>query len=131
MTNFQVSLLCLIATLVIYFANKRLYRRFHTLPLMPQGDQSPVAMQKQVAEFTVRVKDSRGITFGTDENGPLDPIKARQYETWDEATELFTGDIGNVKMPPQWDGRIGVALVQDNPLPMNILGVFADVSVGG
>lgn len=35
MTNFQVSLLCLIATLVIYFANKRLYRRFHKLPLMP------------------------------------------------------------------------------------------------
>ena len=35
MTNFQISVLCLIATLVIYFANKRLYRRFHALPLMP------------------------------------------------------------------------------------------------
>lgn len=35
MTNFQISLLCLIATVVIYFANKRLYRRFRALPLMP------------------------------------------------------------------------------------------------
>ena len=35
MTNFQISVLCLIATLAIYFANKRLYRRFHALPLMP------------------------------------------------------------------------------------------------
>ena len=35
MTNFQISVLCLIATVVIYFANKRLYRRFRTLPLMP------------------------------------------------------------------------------------------------
>ena len=35
MTNFQISVLCLIATLGIYFANKRLYRRFHALPLMP------------------------------------------------------------------------------------------------
>ena len=35
MTNFQVSVLCLVVTLVIYFANKRLYRRFRKLPLMP------------------------------------------------------------------------------------------------
>lgn len=28
-------MLCLIATVVIYFANKRLYRRFRALPLMP------------------------------------------------------------------------------------------------
>lgn len=35
MTNFQISVLCLIATVAIYFANKRLYRRFRALPLMP------------------------------------------------------------------------------------------------
>ena len=35
MTNFQISVLCLIVTVAIYFANKRLYRRFRTLPLMP------------------------------------------------------------------------------------------------
>ena len=35
MSNFQLSLLCLVITLGIYFANKRLYRRFRKLPLMP------------------------------------------------------------------------------------------------
>ncbi len=35
MSDFQLSVLCLVVTLVLYFANKRLYRRFHTLPLMP------------------------------------------------------------------------------------------------
>ena len=35
MTNLQLSVLCLAITLVIYFANKRLYRRFRKLPLMP------------------------------------------------------------------------------------------------
>jgi len=35
MTDFQMGLLCLAVTLLIYFANKRLYRRFRTLPLMP------------------------------------------------------------------------------------------------
>lgn len=35
MTNFQLSLLCLAVTLIFYFANKRLYRRFRKLPLMP------------------------------------------------------------------------------------------------
>ncbi|MEX3022412.1 LrgB family protein [Kluyvera sp. STS39-E] len=35
MTNFQLSVACLVVTLVLYFANKRLYRRFRKLPLMP------------------------------------------------------------------------------------------------
>ena len=35
MSDFQMGLLCLAVTLLIYFANKRLYRRFRTLPLMP------------------------------------------------------------------------------------------------
>ncbi len=35
MSDFELSLLCLAMTLIIYFLNKRLYRRFHTLPLMP------------------------------------------------------------------------------------------------
>lgn len=35
MSDFQLSILCLVVTLALYFANKRLYRRFHRLPLMP------------------------------------------------------------------------------------------------
>jgi len=35
MSDFQLSVLCLVVTLARYFANKRLYRRFHRLPLMP------------------------------------------------------------------------------------------------
>ena len=35
MNNLTISLLCLIATLLVYFLNKRLYRRWHKLLLMP------------------------------------------------------------------------------------------------
>lgn len=35
MNNLLLSLVCLAMTLGLYYANKRLYRRFHTLPLMP------------------------------------------------------------------------------------------------
>ncbi|VED54917.1 protein YxaC [Raoultella terrigena] len=35
MSDLHLSILCLIVTLVLYFANKRLYSRFHKLPLMP------------------------------------------------------------------------------------------------
>lgn len=35
MNNPMVSILCLIATLLVYFLNKRLYRRWHKLLLMP------------------------------------------------------------------------------------------------
>lgn len=35
MSDSLVSILCLVMTVALYFANKRLYRRFHRLPLMP------------------------------------------------------------------------------------------------
>ncbi|MEI2265869.1 LrgB family protein [Erwinia sp. CGal63] len=35
MSNLSVSLFCLLATLLVYFLNKRLYRRWHRLLLMP------------------------------------------------------------------------------------------------
>ncbi len=35
MNDVMLSVLCLVATLGLYYANKRLYRRFHKLPLMP------------------------------------------------------------------------------------------------
>ncbi|MBJ3815785.1 LrgB family protein [Shimwellia pseudoproteus] len=35
MTNFIISVLCMVITLLLYFTNKRLYRRFRKLPLMP------------------------------------------------------------------------------------------------
>ena len=35
MNSFQLSVLCLAITLGLYYANKRLYRRFRKLPLMP------------------------------------------------------------------------------------------------
>lgn len=35
MSDFTLSVLCLIATLCVYFLNKRLYRRWHKLLLMP------------------------------------------------------------------------------------------------
>ena len=35
MSDSLISILCLVMTVALYFANKRLYRRFHRLPLMP------------------------------------------------------------------------------------------------
>ncbi|KEA54330.1 MULTISPECIES: LrgB family protein [Mangrovibacter] len=35
MNDIAFSLLCLVATVVLYMANKRLYRKWHKLPLMP------------------------------------------------------------------------------------------------
>jgi predicted murein hydrolase (TIGR00659 family) len=34
-SSFQISVLCLAMTVILYCANKKLYRRFHKLPLMP------------------------------------------------------------------------------------------------
>lgn len=35
MTKTALSLICLLITIALYYANKKLYRRFHSLPFMP------------------------------------------------------------------------------------------------
>lgn len=109
------------------------YRSYiHTLPPVVQANGSLIGTKQQVAEILVRVQNTRGLKYGTDPNDPttLFETKERAGEAYDVATSTFTGDIQE-KMPPEWSTQVGVALVQDYPLPMQILGVFPQLNVGG
>ncbi|WP_052699118.1 hypothetical protein [Hyphomicrobium sp. 99] len=89
--------------------------------------------QKSVSEVTLRVEKTRGIFVGPydgDRNSEhLVEYKQRSTEAWDEAIALYTGDI---KITPPWDwndnGRVFVK--QFDPLPMTILAIMPDVTVG-
>lgn len=109
------------------------YRAYiHTLPPVVQTGGSIVGLNQRVGEIIMRVANTRGIKFGLDEDDPdtLFEVKERTSEAYNAATNTLTGDIRET-MPAQWSTRAGVAIVQDYPLPMQILGVFPAVDVGG
>lgn len=89
--------------------------------------------QKSVSEVTLRVEKTRGIFIGP-YDGPRDSrhlveYKQRAAEAWNEAIQLYTGDIS---ITPQWDWNTRGSMVvkQFDPLPMTILALMPDVVVG-
>jgi len=89
--------------------------------------------QKSISELTMRVEQTRGIFIGPhdgDRDSPkLVEYKQRSTEAWNEAIQLYTGDI---RITPQWDWTNGgnMWIKQFDPLPFTILAVMPDVSLG-
>ncbi|WP_334151655.1 hypothetical protein [Hyphomicrobium sp.] len=89
--------------------------------------------QKSVSEVTLRVERTRGVFVGPydgdRDSEHLVEYKQRAAEEWGEAIKLYTGDI---VITPQWDwntnGRMFVK--QFDPLPMTILAIMPDVTLG-
>ena len=89
---------------------------------------------KSVAEVTLRVEKTRGIWIGPrdggrDDENVLVEYKQRSTEAWNEAIQLYTGDIS---IRPHWSWNTGgnVWVKQFDPLPMTILAVMPDVAIG-
>lgn len=89
--------------------------------------------QKSIAEVTLRVEATRGMFIGPqdgDRDSPkLVEYKQRAVEAWNEAIQLYTGDI---KITPMWDWTNGgnMWVKQFDPLPMTILAIMPDVAIG-
>ncbi|WP_245451641.1 hypothetical protein [Mesorhizobium waimense] len=89
---------------------------------------------KSISEVTLRVQDTRGIFLGPrdgerDDANTLVEYKQRSTEAWNEAIGLYTGDI---RMTPHWDWTDGgnIWIKQFDPLPMTILALMPDVTIG-
>jgi hypothetical protein len=89
---------------------------------------------KSVAELTMRVENTRGVFIGSEDgdrtSARLVEYKQRSTEAWNEAIQLYTGDIS---VTPHWDWTDGgnMWIKQFDPLPMTILAVMPDVAIGG
>jgi hypothetical protein len=85
--------------------------------------------KKSVARVTLRVEKTRGIFVGPSENKLIE-YKQRSTEAWNEAIQLYTGDISLV---PEWDWNThgSMWVKQFDPLPMTILAIMPDVVIGG
>jgi hypothetical protein len=89
---------------------------------------------KSNSEVTLRVQDTRGIWVGPrdgtrDDERTLVEYKQRSTEAWNEAIGMYTGDI---RMTPHWDWTDGgnMWIKQFDPLPMTILAIMPDVTIG-
>ncbi|MEK1903238.1 MAG: hypothetical protein AAAB19_27095 [Rhizobium sp.] len=88
---------------------------------------------KSVSEVTLRVENTRGIFTGPEDGerdgGTLVEYKQRRNENWNEAISLYTGDL---TITPYWDWSTSGAMwvKQFDPLPMTILSIMPDVTLG-
>jgi len=93
------------------------------------GQPTQQGKKKSISEVTLRVEESRGGKIGYDADH-LTEFKQRAYEPYGTATSLKTGDI-KVTMPSTWRSEGSIFFRQDDPLPMTLLAVIPEVSVGG
>lgn len=83
---------------------------------------------KTVATVTLRVEESRGGWLGPASDN-LTEFKQRAYENYGDPTALKTGDI-RVTIPSQWSSTGSIFFRQDDPLPVTLLAVIPEVSIG-
>lgn len=98
-----------------------------------QGLGTVQGRMKSISEVTLRVETTRGIFVGP-KDGERDSVhlveyKQREGEAWNEAIQLYTGDV---RITPTWDwnDRGSMVVKQFDPLPMTILGIMPDITVG-
>jgi len=100
---------------------------FQTLDL-ELGSSTIQGKTKTVATVTLRVEDSRGGKIGPSSDN-LTEFKQRAYENYGDPTLLKTGDI-RVTIPSKWSNSGSIFFRQDDPLPVTLLAVIPEVSVG-
>jgi len=99
-----------------------------TLDLVnPQGDDTGII--KATPQIFLRMLKTRGIKVGPTEE-TADEVYSRDYEDYGEPAAMRTG-VFPISLWGTWDTEQSVALVQDYPLPMNILGVTLEDEYGG
>jgi hypothetical protein len=83
---------------------------------------------KAVNEVVLRVKDTRGLSVGPDEDR-LTEIKERAAENFGVPTALTTGDE-RVLIDPSWNSNGRVFVRQSYPLPATVVAIIPRMEVG-
>ena len=81
-----------------------------------------------VTSLTVVVEESRGILAGTNKN-QLYEAKTNRYE-YEPPIELLTGQA-QITIPNTWQNKGRVFIRQADPLPLSVLAVIPEVTIGG
>jgi len=100
---------------------------FQTLEL--EGGRGTIqGKNKTISTVTFRFEKTRGGKIGPTADN-LTEFKQRAYENYGDPTALKTGDI-RVTIPSKWSNSGSVFFRQDDPLPVTLLAVIPEVTVG-
>lgn len=100
-----------------------------TLPLVVQTEAFGQGRVKNINKVWLRVNRSSGIFIGPDEDN-LTEYKQRTNEPYGSPPALKTQEI-SVLTTPQWDDAGTVFVRQSDPLPLAIVSLTTEVSIGG
>jgi hypothetical protein len=100
-----------------------------TLPTYFQDETLGQSRIKNVNKVWVRIAESGPFSAGPDESH-LTPIKLRTFETYGSPIELKTGEFDLV-VQSNWNQSGQVLIRQDDPLPLEVVYVAAEVAIGG
>lgn len=102
---------------------------FETLDISPNTAETIRDKQKNIPAVNMIVRKSRGIFAGKDADNLVE-YKQRSSENYDDPVEMLTG-IAEIRIPSNWNKSGRVFVRQSDPLPLSILAVIPEVSVGG
>lgn len=100
-----------------------------SLPLALQVEAFGQGRVKNVNQVFLRVSDSSGVFIGPDLNN-LTEYKQRTTETYGSAPELKSREL-RMSISPSWTDSAQVWVRQSDPLPITVVGMTLEVSIGG
>lgn len=93
-----------------------------------QGLGTAQGRYKSISECTLRVEKTRGMWVGPTEDALVE-YKQRAGEAWNAAIQAFTGDV-TIGVMWDWDKSGATWVKQFDPLPMTILALMPDLTLG-
>ncbi|NIF51406.1 hypothetical protein [Burkholderia sp. Ax-1724] len=99
-----------------------------TLYLDIQGGATIQSKRKKISAVTVRMLNSRGMKVGQTFSS-LHEFKERNTQPMGQPIQLITGDE-RIVLDPLYDLTGQVCIQQDNPLPVTVLGVMPEITIG-
>ena len=95
---------------------------------VPSATQSIQGLKKKIVRVEVQFEASRGLVIGPTTSLFVE-MKQREFEKLGEPTALLTG-TKSIRLKPSWNSNGRILIRQKDPMPMTILGISPEVSVG-
>lgn len=101
---------------------------------LPPGFSSPngslQGVKKSLNALTLRVENTRGLSYGLTESDLYDVKDRTDDDPYDSPPALYTGDK-DINLPPNWTSNPTFVVVAADPLPATITGAFPSIALGG
>lgn len=95
---------------------------------LKDGNETLLDKKLAVTSLTVRVEESRGIFAGKDKKSLYEQKTDRS--TYEQPLDILTGQA-DINISNDWDGKGRVFIRQSDPLPLSVLAVIPEVTIGG